>query len=54
MEFSKEFLLEFQDRLLFARDDFSDELQQLLEEFSLPETVLEKIYAKNALKLIPG
>ena len=53
MEFSKEFLLEFQDRLLFARDDFSDELQKLLEEFSLPETVLEKIYAKNALTLIP-
>jgi predicted TIM-barrel fold metal-dependent hydrolase len=52
MEFSKDFLLEFQDRLLFARDDFTDKLQKLLEEFSLPADVLEKIHSKNALKLI--
>lgn len=53
MEFGKEFLLEFQDKLLFARDDFTDELQKLLEEFSLSEDVMEKIYSKNALNLVP-
>ncbi|MCP4373857.1 MAG: amidohydrolase [Deltaproteobacteria bacterium] len=54
LEFSQDFLLEFQDKLLFARDDFTDKLQKLLEEFSLPESVMEKIYSKNALRLVPG
>ncbi|MBD3305552.1 amidohydrolase family protein [candidate division KSB3 bacterium] len=52
-EFGKEFLLEFQDRLLFGRDEFTDALQRVLEDFALPPEVLEKIYRTNALKLIP-
>ncbi|MCM8770026.1 MAG: amidohydrolase [Candidatus Omnitrophica bacterium] len=52
-EFAKEFLLEFQDRILYARDYFDNRHQQLLNSFGLPRAVLEKIYFRNALKLVP-
>lgn len=52
-EFAKEFLLEFQDRVLYARDYFDNIHQEFLNSISLPETVLEKIYSGNALKLVP-
>jgi len=48
----KEFLLEFQDRLLFARDCFSTSLMELLHSLSLPQTVLEKILSGNAYALL--
>ena len=48
----KEFLLEFQDRLLFARDCFSNSLMELLESYSLPQTVMEKILYGNASALL--
>ena len=50
--FGKEFLLEFQDRLLFARDEFNDNLYRLLIDFDLPKEVLNKILAVNAMKLL--
>lgn len=51
--FSKEFLLEFQDRIVYGRDNFTNDLQEFLNGLGLPENVIDKIYCKNALKLIP-
>lgn len=52
-EFTKDFLLEFQDRVLYARDYFDNEHQELLNSLALPADVLAKIYSGNALKLVP-
>ncbi len=52
-EFGKDFLLEFQDKLLFARDEPGDKLMRLLEEFPLPEEAQAKIFYRNALRLVP-
>jgi hypothetical protein len=52
-EFAKDFLLEFQDRVLYARDYFDNIHQEFLNSLGLPEDVLAKIYAGNALKLVP-
>jgi len=52
-DFAKEFLLEFQDRVLYARDDFDNVHQEFLNSLGLPPEVLEKIYCGNALKLVP-
>lgn len=52
-EFAKEFLIEFQDRVLYARDYFDNIHQELLNSLGLPEAVLEKIYSGNALRLVP-
>lgn len=52
-EFAKQFLLEFQNRLLYARDYFDNGHQEFLNSLGLPAPVLEKIYSGNALKLVP-
>ena len=52
-EFAQEFILEFQDRILYARDYFDNKHQEFLNNLGLPPEVLEKIYAGNALKLVP-
>jgi len=51
-ERGKKFLLEFQDRILYARDCFDNRLQELLKTFDLPLDVISKIYSRNALKLV--
>jgi predicted TIM-barrel fold metal-dependent hydrolase len=51
--FAREFLLEFQDRLCYARDLFDNRQQEALEALDLPAEVLEKIYSGNALRLVP-
>lgn len=51
--FAKEFCLEFQDRLLHGRDCFDHRRVAFLQELGLPQEVLTKIYATNALKLVP-
>jgi predicted TIM-barrel fold metal-dependent hydrolase len=53
-EFSREFLIEFQDRVLYGTDTTENVLQELLTSLELPEKVLEKIYSRNALRLLPG
>jgi predicted TIM-barrel fold metal-dependent hydrolase len=51
--FAKEFLTEFQDRILYARDYFDNVHQEFLNSLDLPEDVLAKIYSGNALRLVP-
>ena len=51
--FSREFLIEFQDRVLYARDSFDTVHRELLDSLGLEAVVLAKIYAGNALRLVP-
>ncbi|MFD0712526.1 amidohydrolase family protein [Paenibacillus sp. GCM10027626] len=51
--FGKEFLLEFQDRVLYGRDCWDNNLQLFLNGAGFTEEVLYKIYAGNSLKLVP-
>jgi predicted TIM-barrel fold metal-dependent hydrolase len=51
--FAKEFLDEFQDRFLFARDCFDNEHREFLDSLGLPKRIMDKIYFKNAQKLVP-
>ena len=51
-EFGKNFLIEFQDRILYGRDRFDNVHQELFNSLDLPNDVLDKIYSSNALKLI--
>lgn len=49
--FARDFLIEFQDRLLYGRDCFDNRLQEHLASLELPVDVMEKLYAGNALRL---
>ena len=51
--FAQEFVLEFQDRILYGRDWFDNAHQELLAELELPATVVEKIQSGNASRLVP-
>jgi len=51
--FGRDFVLEFQDRVLYARDYFDNEHQIFLNSLGLPADVLAKIYSGNALRLVP-
>ena len=53
LEFSKKFLIQYQDRVLFGRDEFSSKHNELLQSLDLPQEVQDKIYYKNACKLVP-
>ncbi len=50
--FATDFLIEFQDRLLYARDYFDNRMQDLLKSLALPEDVQVKLFAGNALRLV--
>lgn len=50
-DFTKKFILHFQDRLLYARDFFDNKHRELFDSLGLPEEVLEKLYHLNAEKL---
>jgi len=43
----------YQDRILYARDYFDNRHQELIESLDLKQEVKDKIYFKNALKLVP-
>lgn len=51
-EHAKNFILEFQDRILYGRDCFDNEHQKFLNELGLSSEVLKKIYSENANGLI--
>ncbi|OGG44494.1 MAG: hypothetical protein A3F84_07065 [Candidatus Handelsmanbacteria bacterium RIFCSPLOWO2_12_FULL_64_10] len=50
---AREFVIRFADRLLFGRDDRGQALQEFLPTLDLPQEVAEKVYWKNALRLVP-
>jgi len=52
-EFSRKFLIDYQDRMYFGRDQFNSQLYDLLIALGLPEEVLTKILSGNALRLVP-
>jgi predicted TIM-barrel fold metal-dependent hydrolase len=52
-EFAREFLIKWQDRILYGRDYFDDVHRKFLDSINLPKEVEDKIYYKNALKLVP-
>jgi predicted TIM-barrel fold metal-dependent hydrolase len=49
--FAHDFLIEFQDRLLYGRDSFDNKLQEFLATLALPEAVWTKIASQNAERL---
>ncbi|MHB9023995.1 MAG: amidohydrolase family protein [Armatimonadota bacterium] len=51
--FGKDFLLRYQDRILYGRDCFDNGHQEFLNSLGLPAETLAKLYAGNALKLVP-
>ena len=48
----EQFLLEFQDRLLFGRDYFDDRMQTLLNSLDLSPEARHKIFCANAEALL--
>ncbi|HID06217.1 MAG TPA: hypothetical protein EYP10_03625 [Armatimonadetes bacterium] len=52
-EHARQFLIEFQDKVLFGRDGFGNEHLDFLRTLELPIEVFEKITYRNALKLVP-
>lgn len=51
-EVGREFVLEFQDRLLFGRDNFDGRMQTFLNRLDLPESTRHKIFCANAEKIV--
>lgn len=51
-EFGRNFLVEFQDKLLFGRDYFDTRLMELLTGLELPKEVFDKITYQNARHLL--
>lgn len=52
LDFTKAFLTEYQDRVLYARDYIDNSHQELIESLDLSDEIKEKIYSGNALRLI--
>ncbi|MBQ2957758.1 MAG: amidohydrolase [Clostridia bacterium] len=50
--FGREFLIQYQDRIVYARDAFNNKHREYLDSLNLDAEVLRKIYSGNALKLI--
>ena len=53
LKFTRKFLIDYQDRLFFGRDEFSNRLYDLLASLELPAAVFAKILAGNAMRLVP-
>ncbi|HTS70188.1 MAG TPA: amidohydrolase family protein [Terriglobia bacterium] len=53
LDFTRKFLTDYQDRMFFGRDDFNNKMYDLLVSLNLPDPVLAKILAGNALRLVP-
>jgi Predicted metal-dependent hydrolase of the TIM-barrel fold len=51
-EFALKFLTEFQNRVLYGRDFFDNIHQEFLNRLGLSQDILDKIYYKNAMKLV--
>jgi len=53
-DFTRAFLLNWQDRVLYGRDYFDSAHRTLLESLGLPAAVLRKIYEGNARRILRG
>jgi len=53
LAFSRKFLIDYQDRCLYGRDQYDNIHQELLRTLDLPAEALSKILAGNALRLAP-
>jgi predicted TIM-barrel fold metal-dependent hydrolase len=51
--FTRKLLIDYQDRMLFARDQFDNGLMDILLSLNLTAGVLQKILSGNALRLVP-
>jgi predicted TIM-barrel fold metal-dependent hydrolase len=51
-DYAKEFIDEFQDRVLFARDQFDSMMYDFLISLNLPEAIKEKVFWRNAARLV--
>ena len=52
-EHARNFLIQYADRLLFGRDQYGPDHQNLLQSLELPEDVFRKLSFLNANKLVP-
>lgn len=52
LDHGRQFVLEFQDRILFGRDYFDRRQLDVLEKLDLPDPVMDKVLCQNALRLI--
>jgi len=53
LNFTRKFLIDYQDRLFFGRDDYNNDMYDLLVSLNLPDAVLTKILSGNALRVVP-
>jgi predicted TIM-barrel fold metal-dependent hydrolase len=54
-EHAKKFVTAFADRILFGRDFFGSDWQDFLNSLKLSQNIMDRVYFKNALKLVkPG
>ncbi len=51
-EHARRFIVQFSNRLLFARDNYGGELQTFLDTLNLPANVCERLYRNNAKGLL--
>jgi len=52
MKHAKDFVMEFQDRLLFGRDYFDGSLMETLQKLKLGDKIMKKLCRDNAEKLV--
>ncbi len=52
LEHAREFVIKYQDRVMFGRDYFDRRQLDVLEKLDLPTDVMEKILYKNAEKIL--
>ena len=53
LEHARNFVIRYADRLLFGRDQYGSDHQNLLKSLELPESVSQKLLFTNANKLVP-
>ena len=49
---ARKFLVQFADRLLFARDGYGNDLKEYLDSLDLPPEIYKKIFSQNAQRLV--
>ena len=54
LKFTENFLDTWQDRVLFARDKFDNEHQELIETLNISDVIKKKLYEGNARKILRG